>query len=136
MQWTRGERTSGTDTQISREIDYFLSWYGTLRPTVFLSYEREAYRSRNGGSFRVTFDDTILCRETELSLGADVYGAPLLEDGLVLMEIKCAGGIPLWMTGILSKEHIYKTSFSKYGSAYQKMIWPGPNTNKECAVYA
>ena len=65
-----------------------------------------------------------------------MYGAPLLEDGLVLMEIKCAGGIPLWMTGILSKEHIYKTSFSKYGSAYQKMIWPGPKTNKECAVYA
>ena len=103
---------------------------------MFLSYEREAYRSRNGGSFRVTFDDTVLCRETDLSLEADVYGAPLLEDGLALMEIKCAGGIPLWMAGILSKEHIYKMSFSKYGAAYQKMIRPGLKINKECVVYA
>ena len=35
------------------------------------------------------------------------------------MEIKCSGGIPLWMTQVLSKEHIYKTSFSKYGTAYK-----------------
>ena len=136
MQWTRGVCPCPSDTQISREIDYFLSCYGTLRPTVFLSCEREAYRSLNGGSFRVTFDDTVLCRETDLSLGADVYGAPLLEDGQVLMEIKCAGGIPLWMTGVLSRERIYKTSFSKYGAAYQKLIWPGLNINKECALYA
>ena len=136
VRWTRGLCPCGTDTQISREIDYFLSYYGALRPTVFLSYEREAYRSRKVGSFRVTFDDTILCRETDLSLEADVYGAPLLEDGLVLLEIKCAGGIPLWMTGILSKEHIYKTSFSKYGAAYQKMIRPRLKTNQERVAYA
>lgn len=136
MRWTQGLCPCGTDTQISREIDYFLSYYGTLRPTVFLSYEREAYRSLSGDSFRVTFDDTILCRETDLSLETDAHGAPLLEAGLVLMEIKCAGGIPLWMTGILSKEHIYKMSFSKYGAAYQKVIWPRLKTNKECAVYA
>ena len=136
MEWAEGVCPCGADTQISREIDYFLSYYGTLCPTVFLSYEREAYRCLNGDSFRVTFDDTILCRETDLSLEADVYGTPLLEDGLVLMEIKCAGGIPLWMTGVLSREHIYKTSFSKYGAAYQRVIWPRLNTTKECAVYA
>ena len=136
MNWTQGLCPCGADTQISREIDYFLSCYGTLCRTVFLSYEREAYRSLSDDGFRVTFDDTVLCRETDLSLGADVYGTPLLEDGLVLMEIKCAGGIPLWMTGVLSREHIYKTSFSKYGAAYQTMIWPRLNTAKECAVYA
>lgn len=136
MKWIQDACPCGSDTQISHEIDYFLSYYGTLRPTVFLSYEREAYRSLNGDSFRVTFDDTILCRETDLSLKAEVYGTPLLGDGLILMEIKCAGGIPLWMTGVLSKEHIYKTSYSKYGVAYQKLIWPRPETTKECAVYA
>ena len=40
------------------------------------------------------------------------------------MEIKCSGGIPMWMTRVLSEEHIYKTSFSKYGTAYQTMIFP------------
>ena len=28
------------------------------------------------------------------------------------------------MVHILSEEHIYKTSFSKYGTAYQSMIYP------------
>jgi hypothetical protein len=40
------------------------------------------------------------------------------------MEIKCSGGIPLWMTRILSQEKIYKTSFSKYAAAYQMLIFP------------
>ena len=53
------------DTQISREINYFLAHYGKLRPTVFLSYEREAYYDKSGGDFRVTFDDNILARQTD-----------------------------------------------------------------------
>ena len=112
------------DTQISREIDYFLKYYENLRPTVLLSYEREAYYSRDGSDFRVTFDDNILSREEDISLEADVWGTPLLEDGMVLMEIKTSGGIPLWMTRVLSEERVYKTSFSKYGTAYQKFIFP------------
>ena len=72
----------------------------------------------------MTFDDTILCRQDDLSLESEVYGTPLLPDGMVLMEIKCTCGLPLWMTRVLSKEHIYKTSFSKYGTAYQTMIYP------------
>jgi hypothetical protein len=38
------------------------------------------------------------------------------------MEIKTSGGIPLWMSQILTQCHIYKTSFSKYGLAYKNMI--------------
>ena len=38
------------------------------------------------------------------------------------MEIKCSGGMPLWMTRILSEQHIYHTSFSKYGTAIQSLI--------------
>lgn len=41
---------------------------------------------------------------------------------MTLMEIKTSGGIPLWMTNVLTRQHIYKTSFSKYGSAYQNML--------------
>lgn len=122
--WLSGEKYTDKHTQISNEIDYFLGYYGTLHPTVFLSYEREAYYSTDGSDFRVTFDDTILCRQEDLSLESEVYGTPILPEGKVLMEIKCSGGIPLWMTKILSEEHIYKTSFSKYGTAYQTMIFP------------
>lgn len=124
MEWVMRERHCHKDTQISEEVDYFLDYYETLHPTVFLSYEREAYWNTAGGDFRVTFDDTILCRQDDLSLESEVYGTPLLPDGMVLMEIKCTCGLPLWMTRVLSKEHIYKTSFSKYGTAYQTMIYP------------
>lgn len=124
MDWIAGDVPCMRDEQIVEEIDYFLDYYRGLHPVVFLSYEREAYYEKSGGDFRVTFDDHILCRQEELSLEADVWGTPLLEDGKILMEIKCSGGIPLWMTEVLSQEHIYKTSFSKYGTAYEKMIYP------------
>ena len=122
-----GTQTEGSPvpTQMTREIDYFLSYYGHLRPAVFLSYDRTAYRMRDAASdFRVTFDENILFRDYDLSLESDVYGTLLLGAGKVLMEIKCSGGIPLWMTEVLSAQHIYKTSFSKYGTAYTQYILP------------
>ena len=132
MAWVERKKECSQHTQISEEVDYFLDYYETLHPTVFLSYEREAFYAKEDSDFRVTFDDTVLCRQEDLSLEADVYGTPLLPAGTVLMEIKCARGIPLWMTNILSAERIYKTSFSKYGTAYQRIIFP---TIKEYGVY-
>ncbi|MBQ9749956.1 MAG: polyphosphate polymerase domain-containing protein [Clostridia bacterium] len=124
MSWVCRERSCPFDTQISREIDYFIDFYGKLNPTVFLSYEREAYYDKGGGDFRVTFDDNILCRETDVNLCSTTYGTPILPEGKVLMELKCSGGIPLWMVEVLSRERIYKTSFSKYGTAYSTLIFP------------
>ncbi len=131
MGWLSGEMYPKKQTQISNEIDYFMDYYGTLHPTVFLSYEREAFYTNDGSDFRVTFDDNILCRQEELSLKSEVYGTSILPEGMVLMEIKCSGGIPLWMTRVLSKEHIYKISFSKYGTAYRKLIFPQTHTINE-----
>lgn len=124
LHWVSGETRCDTQTQIADEIDYFLDYYETLHPVVFLSYEREAFYAKDGGDFRVTFDDHILCRQEDISLEADVWGTPLLEDGMVLMEIKCSGGLPLWMSHALTQMHVYKTSFSKYGTAYETMIYP------------
>ncbi|MBQ7347501.1 MAG: polyphosphate polymerase domain-containing protein [Clostridia bacterium] len=137
VEWVCGEHHCHTHTQISDEIDYFIKYYGGLKPAAFLTYEREAYYERGGGDLRVTFDDNILCRTEKISLEAEPWGAPLLADGYVLMEIKCAGGIPLWLTRVLSREQIYKTSFSKYGTAYQTLIYPKlKNENKGVFTYA
>lgn len=38
------------------------------------------------------------------------------------MEVKVAGGLPLWMAHVLSEQKIFKTSFSKYGTAYQDIV--------------
>ena len=132
MKWMAGsndpsirQAAAAESDQVINEIAYFKSLYSGLKPMLYLSYDREAYRMRNGSSmldggreFRVTFDSNILCREHDLSLRSDAYGTAILEEGKYLMELKCPGAIPLWMTKILSEEHIYKTSFSKYGTAY------------------
>lgn len=110
------------ESQIANEIEYFREYYGNLKPAVFLSYEREAFYALDGGDFRVTFDENILYREYDLSLECGIYGTPLLDKNQTLMEIKTSGGIPLWMSHILAEQHLFKTSFSKYGSAYHNIM--------------
>lgn len=110
------------ESQIADEINYFRRYYQPLAPKVFLSYEREAYYATEGSELRVTMDENILYRREALSLGAPVYGTPLLARGGTLMEIKTPEAIPLWLTQCLSREKIFKTTFSKYGTAYRDML--------------
>ena len=84
--WLAGRRDCPVQCQIAAEIDYFLHYYETLRPAVFLSYEREAFAALDGSAFRVTFDENILCRQGELTLDSEAYGTPVLEPGRILME--------------------------------------------------
>jgi len=110
------------DSQISHEIDYFLQHYTQLRPAVALFYDRQAFYAKDNYDFRITFDENILWRDYDLSLNQGVYGEPILKEGQVLMEIKAADAIPMWVVKVLSRKHIYKTSFSKYGHAYQAIL--------------
>lgn len=110
------------DTQIGHELAYAMEFYGSLRPAVFLSYERDAYQGIEDPQLRMTFDSRILYRRQGLTLGAEPWGVPLLGPDQVLMELKVAGGLPLWLARVLSGQGIYKTSFSKYGTAYQDIL--------------
>ena len=122
MDWLAEKTAAPEDSQIAREISYFCRYYGPLRPMVYLSYDREAYFSRGGDSLRITFDDNICFRQEQLSLEAPAGGKALLQPEQVLMEIKTSGSIPLWLTRELTRLRIYKTSFSKYGTAYLRHI--------------
>lgn len=113
---------SSGNTQIDREIQYFCSHYDGVHPVMFLSYERDAYVSLDDSDFRVTFDNHITARCDALSLNSPIYGTELLPHDCVLMELKTSGGIPLWMSAFLSDERIYRTSFSKYGTAYEHLV--------------
>lgn len=110
------------ESQIGKEIDYFLDFYGDIEPKVFLSYDRQAFFDKDNPDFRMTFDENILWREDNLSLTNEVYGKPILEDGEALLEIKSADTFPLWLVEVLSKYGIYKVSFSKYGNAYTEIL--------------
>ena len=122
--WICDHKPRPSPCQITREIDYFTNFYGSLRPAVFLSYDRIAYYAKDGSDFRITFDRNICCRQEDLRLDGDVAGTPILPPGMTMMEIKSIGGMPLWMTKVLTREQIFKTSFSKYGTAYQTLIFP------------
>lgn len=106
-------------SQITEEIAYFIDFYEGLRADTFISYSREAFYEKGNRELRITFDSDILARDYDLNLTSGIYGKPILPQKTVLMEIKTGGAIPLWLTDILSREEIYKTSFSKFGRAYE-----------------
>lgn len=81
----------------------------------------EAYYAKDDHEFRVTFDQNILWWDYDLNLCSGIYGNPILKENQTLMEVKTAGAIPMWMVRFLRDNGIYKTSFSKYGTAYRTL---------------
>lgn len=133
LDWLCAGKSPPDAGQICQEIAYFMSFYGSLSPKLFLAYDREAYTADGREDLRITFDTNIRCRDVELDFDSDAACQPILPDDAVLMEIKCCGAIPLWLTEILSRKKLYKTSFSKYGTAYQNIIYPKYKEEKQYA---
>ncbi len=123
------------DSQIKKELGYARDYYKELAPRVLLSYERDAFYDKNDSSFRVTFDSNVLWRDTDVNLHSGIYGNEILPKGYVLMELKTSGGLPLWMTSLLSANKIYKTSFSKYGAAYKTILARSGKLRQVAAAY-
>lgn len=113
------------ESQITREIDYMKTFYGNLRPSMFISYHRFSYVDKENPEIRVTFDDEVMGRETDLQLDKGIYGKQLIPDGIRLMEVKCIGHMPLWLANALDKCQIFPGSFSKYGNAYKELLAEG-----------
>lgn len=105
-------------TQITNEIDWFMKYYGDVRPAMVISYERLAMFSNENKALRITYDRNILWRRHDLDLRCGAYGEPLLPEGYYLMEIKIPGAMPVWLAHMLDELKIYPASFSKYGRAY------------------
>ncbi|MFI3213917.1 MAG: polyphosphate polymerase domain-containing protein [Eubacteriales bacterium] len=111
-------------SQISKEVQYFMKYYGTLVPKVYLSYEREAFYGLVNSDFRMTFDQNIRMKEyTELE-SKDKSVEEILSKEQILLEVKTGMGIPTWLLNFFSENQIYKTSFSKYGRAYEQFLLP------------
>lgn len=110
------------DTQISRELGYFINYYGSLRPSVYLGYERDAYKLNPESDVRITFDYNALWRQEDITLTKGHYGRNLLDRRYCLMEIKAPMAIPLYLVKILEELNIYPTGFSKYGTAYKAIL--------------
>lgn len=111
----------GAETQIDKEIKYFNDFYDGLTPKMFLSYEREAYYFKDDKQIRITFDTNIKYRTENVNLLPSISDIKLLPNNLVLMELKVPFSIPYNLAKYLSSEKIFKTSFSKYGTAYKQI---------------
>ncbi|MCM8710098.1 polyphosphate polymerase domain-containing protein [Clostridium sp. SYSU_GA19001] len=107
--------------QVLNEIEYILKIYD-LEPKLYLAYDRKAMFGIESRDLRITFDTNIRSRRYDLRLESGDYGESLLPEGKWLMEVKAEKNIPLWLTKLLSEYKIYKTSFSKYGKEYERMI--------------
>ncbi len=123
----RPQAKSALQKQVIDEIAFFLSKYD-VHPTVAISYDRMAFFGKDDPGLRVTFDHNIRTRRTGLRMENGGAGNLLIPADEWLMEIKIFGAIPLWLAGVLSELHIYKTSFSKYGFEYQQYCMLGAST--------
>lgn len=110
------------DSQISKEIDYFIKAYNDPFPRVYLSYEREAFYSKDDSDFRMTFDYNIKVRDYDVINVKRRDGINVLEDDYVLLEVKTAYALPEWLLNYFNENKIYKKSFSKYGYSYTKFL--------------
>lgn len=120
LEWLEGKREYPEPCQISREIDYLKTYYAPLSPACVLCYDRIAYYCEQDDGLRVTFDTNVRYRFSELDIRAGDEGELLTHDGQYLMEIKIAGGMPVWLARGLSDAGIFPTSYSKYANAYTR----------------
>lgn len=107
------------DSQILREIDYFIKLYNPSKK-VFIAYDRVALFGKEDESLRITFDTDIRSRTHNLDLRKGDFGMAINNFSGYLMEIKTSASLPLWLARILSELEIYPDSFSKYGSVYKQ----------------
>ena len=109
------------DGQIAKEITYFRDYYNKLVPMFLIIYDRVAYYQPDG-DLRLTIDRNPRYRTDNLNLTTSMDGTSILPKGGAILEIKVQQAMPLWLTSILSKGNIYKSSFSKVGEAHKMQM--------------
>jgi len=122
------EIVSEVDSQISREIDYFLR-INPVSERIHIAYKRTAYNGIEDKGLRITFDRDIVFHLSSLNSSyfskyndCQIESRQIIEQNQVLMEIKTEDAIPLWLTSALSKNNIFPVSFSKFGVCYTRHI--------------
>ena len=118
-EYLSGKARPPKESQITREIDYFLSFYKGIGPAMYISYERDSFASPTDSVLRITLDRQIIWRENDLDLAKGIYGEEILPPNTVLMEIKVPGVFPIWLVRILDDLNIKPISYSKYGTIFQ-----------------
>ena len=119
---TMRDVVSRVDTQIARELDYYLN-QNPVYERVHIAYRREALAGVENPDLRVTFDTQMRFRLDNLNFVSPLdSGRTILPQGEIVLEIKTIGGLPIWLTRALSESKVYPRTFSKYGTCYTNYI--------------
>ena len=116
-----GRAAAPEESQMIREIDWFMKINRPV-PKIFIACDRTAYRAREDAELRVTFDENIRWRDTDLDLTAGSHGELLTAPGQVLMEVKIPEAAPMWLARMFSEQALFPVSFSKYGTCYRENV--------------
>ena len=120
-------------SQIAREIEWFMGYYPMLAPRMYISYDRIDLYDKEDHDLRITFDKNIISRREDIRLEYGVFGERVIPKDTMIMEIKYMDRMPLWLIALLRHHDLEKTSFSKYGTEYEHYLKYGI---KERKLYA
>ena len=108
------------DPQVGKEINYALSYYGKLQPSIFIGCQRISFTGVDDKDLRITFDKDICYRMNDLSLKRTDADKKLTDQ--TVLELKIRDAMPLWLSDILDEVKAYPRGFSKVGNAYIKEL--------------
>lgn len=115
------------DPALVADIQELRSRYdNTLEPRMYIYYDRFSMKEKKSiegypcNKIRVTIDYNLTYRDELVSLFHGNQGEALLDDDMVIMEIKAPGEKPQWLQDLLDKYGLVEQKFSKYSCAYHK----------------
>lgn len=108
-----------TDQKVTSELHSLRERYGSIKPKMYIYYDRISFKGKEDKKIRLTIDQNLLYRAVHVDATKGKFGNSLLDPNKVIMEIKVPEEQPIWLQHLLEKYQIEKQSFSKYGNAYR-----------------
>ena len=103
------------DTKNDAKKFFYLYRMKNCAPVVLITYDREAYFSKNDSTLRITLDKNL--RSKPLPLSTDLYddaGLKSAMPGNSILEVKFFNGFPSWLQKIVSRFELNRRAISKY----------------------
>lgn len=144
---TKGQLDSSIKDQMMIEKIQQLreEYQQAIIPRMYIYYDRFSLKEKKEISgfpynkIRVTIDQNLTYRDENVSLFSGKDGFPLLNEDIVIMEIKAPGRKPQWLQDILDQYGLVEQKFSKYSCAYHKSqgldYSPRPSTESVGTTY-
>ena len=144
---TKGQLDSSIKDQMMIEKIQQLQeeYQQAIIPRMYIYYDRFSLKEKKEISgfpynkIRVTIDQNLTYRDENVSLFSGKDGFPLLNEDIVIMEIKAPGRKPQWLQDILDQYGLVEQKFSKYSCAYHKSqgldYSPRPSTESVGTTY-